>query len=396
MEHLFNALGRFAVRYRFLVVAAWIAIVAACVVALPSLASVTPDTTVASILPANAPSAQAARLATPFQNARFAAATLVAARSDGPLTTADQAAMDRLEAQVRALPHVRSVLDLAVSPDGAARQAVIQADVPQNGTGTAPALVGSIRQLFGRMAAPAGLAFHLTGPLASTVDGIHALQASQNATEQLTYLLILVLLLLGFRAVLAPVLTLIPAALVLLLAGPVIAVAATHLGVRVSETTPFVLIVLILGAGTDYGLFLTARVREELRRGLTPRDAVVRAMQTVGETITFSALTVIAALCALAFAQFGVYQSLGPALAIGTALMLLAGGRCALLPAQGCEPRGVSPRGARCATRGERVAPRGGSACPQRSAAPRGVTLARSDAPRARGAEPHCARPLQC
>jgi putative drug exporter of the RND superfamily len=101
--------------------------------------------------------------------------------------------------------------------------------------------------------------------------------------------------------------------------------------VRVSVTTPFVLIVLLLGAGTDYGLFLTARVREELRRGLAPREAVVRGMQSVGETITFSALTDIATLCALAIARFGVYQSLGPALAIGIALMLLAG--LTLLPA---------------------------------------------------------------
>jgi putative drug exporter of the RND superfamily len=216
MERVFNALGRFAVRYRYVVVIAWILITAACLRTLPSLASVTPDTTVASVLPANEPSAQAARLAAPFQNTRFAVATLVAVRGDGPLTTTDQAAMDRLEAQVRTLPQVRSVVDLAVSPDSAARQALIQASVPQDGTGAAPALVGAIRQVFGRVDAPAGLAFHLTGPLAMTVDSIYALQASQNATEQLTYLLIVVVLLVGFRAVLAPLLTLIPAALVLL------------------------------------------------------------------------------------------------------------------------------------------------------------------------------------
>jgi RND superfamily putative drug exporter len=331
MEPVFNALGKFAVRYRFIVVAAWIAIAAVCIIALPSLASVTPATTTTSLLPANALSAQAAQLAAPFENTRFAVAILVATRSDGPLTTVDQTAIGRLEARVSGLPHVHSVRDLAVSPDGAARQAVIQADVPQDGSGSAPALVASIRHQFGAVDAPASLTFHLTGPIASTVDGIHALQASQNATEQFTYLVILVLLVVGFRAVLAPVLTLIPAALALALAGPVIAVAATRLGVRVSETTPFVLIVLILGAGTDYGLFLTARVREELRRGLAPREAVVNAMRSVGETITFSALTVIAALCTLAVAQFGVYQSLGPALAIGIALMLLAG--LTLLPA---------------------------------------------------------------
>ena len=48
-------------------------------------------------------------------------------------------------------------------------------------------------------------------------------------------------------------------------------------------------------------------------------------------SITFSALTVMAALMSLVVAQFGLYQSLGPALAIGIGLMLLAG--LTLLPA---------------------------------------------------------------
>ena len=88
---------------------------------------------------------------------------------------------------------------------------------------------------------------------------------------------------------------------------------------------------LILGAGTDYGVFLVFRVREELRRGLTPHEAVIRSVSRVGESITFSAFTVIAALVSLVLAEFAFYQSLGPALAIGIALMLLAG--LTLLPA---------------------------------------------------------------
>jgi len=91
------------------------------------------------------------------------------------------------------------------------------------------------------------------------------------------------------------------------------------------------LVVLVLGAGTDYGLFLVFRTREELRRGLEPRDAVRRAVTTVGESIAFSALIVIAALMSLTIAQFGFYQSLGPPLAIGIALMIVAG--LTLLPA---------------------------------------------------------------
>ncbi len=148
--------------------------------------------------------------------------------------------------------------------------------------------------------------------------------------QQFSLLFIIALLLIAFRALLAPLITLLPAALVLALASPVIA-GATHLGVQVSAITQFILIVLVLGAGTDYGLFLVFRVREELRGGLEPKDAVRRAVATVGESITFSALIVMAALMSLIIAQFSFYQALGPALAIGIALMLIAG--LTLLPA---------------------------------------------------------------
>jgi RND superfamily putative drug exporter len=331
MDRLFGVVGRFAVRYRYLIVVGWLTLTVGSVLAFPSLASLTTDTTPTSFLPPTAPSAQAAQLASPFQNTRYAAAALVAVRAEGPLGEADQVAMDRLEARVSELPHIHAVQDVATAPDGAARQALIEADVPQDGSGAAAHLVAAIRAQFGAVVAPAGLSFHLTGPLATTVDSIAALQSSQNATERITYLLIILLLLLGFRALLAPLLTLLPSALVLALSSPAIAAAVTHLGMRASVTTQFVLIVLVLGAGADYGLFLTFRVREELRRGRDSHDAVVRAMQTVGEPIVFSALTVIAALCTLGLAQLRFYQSLGPVLAIGIALMLLAG--LTLLPA---------------------------------------------------------------
>src|SRR5262249_60130228 len=59
--------------------------------------------------------------------------------------------------------------------------------------------------------------------------------------------------------------------------------------------------------------------------GRTPHEAVTAALSRVGESITFSAATVIAALLTLSLATFGLYSSLGAPLAIAIALMLLAG-----------------------------------------------------------------------
>jgi RND superfamily putative drug exporter len=328
MTPFFSGLGRFAVRFRGPIVVAWIVVVVVCIHILPSLASVSKDTN-SAFLPATAPSSKAAQLASPFQKSSLAAATLVASSSSGPLSDAQQLAMTRFEERLRTLPLVRSVRDLGTSPNSEARQALIEAAVPAFGGGDGPELVDSIRSEFKAASVP-GLSFYLTGDLPTIIDSQTSSKHSQSLTQLFSLVFIITLLLIAFRALLAPLITLLPAALVLALAGPVIA-EATHIGVQVSVITQVLLIVLLLGAGTDYGLFLVFRVREELRRGLEPHAAVVKAVSTVGESITFSALTVIVALLSLILAQFGLYQSLGPALAIGIGLMLLAG--LTLLPA---------------------------------------------------------------
>ena len=134
------------------------------------------------------------------------------------------------------------------------------------------------------------------------------------------------------------------------------------------------LIVLVLGAGTDYGLFLVFRVRENLRGGAEPKDAVRSAVTRVGETITFSALTVIAALLSLLAATFQIYSQLGIPLAIGIGTMLLAGltllpallavfGRAAFWPSKVRAGTGKAGAWGRIAARVVR-----GPLCPSRSA----------------------------
>ncbi|MCU1367901.1 MAG: putative rane protein, partial [Ilumatobacteraceae bacterium] len=54
-----------------------------------------------------------------------------------------------------------------------------------------------------------------------------------------------------------------------------------------------------LGLANDYSLFIVNRYREELARGLTPHDAVVRTVETAGRTVAFSSFVVAASLSAL-------------------------------------------------------------------------------------------------
>ncbi len=54
-----------------------------------------------------------------------------------------------------------------------------------------------------------------------------------------------------------------------------------------------------LGLAIDYSLFIVSRYREELRKGRSNEDAIVKTLTTAGKTVLFSALTVAAALAAL-------------------------------------------------------------------------------------------------
>ena len=254
---------------------------------------------------------------------------MVASRSDGTLSATDDATIAQVEEVIRGLAGVVTVIDQGVSSDGQARKALVVTTSNGGNTGN-PDLVKAIRTSFVAAQPPLGLSFRSD----RTAGAGHrcGASASQTGTNIRVFivLFVIVLLFVVYRSVLAPLVTLLPAVLSLVLAGPLIAVAGQG-GLPVSVATQTLLPVLLLGAGTDYGLFLVYRVREEIRRGSAPRDALVIAMGRVGRSIAYSAVTVMAALACLLLASFSLYRGLGPSLALGVAVMLAAA--LTLLPA---------------------------------------------------------------
>jgi RND superfamily putative drug exporter len=317
---MFEAIARFSVRFRWFIIVFWIAAVPVLTAHLPNINNVSTNDN-SGFLPKNSPSNQAVNLEGSFQPKGTAnTSTIVAVRASGPLTASDTQTINRIAAAVKRVSGVSSVQNQGESADGKALQ--LRVGISGAGFGQqAITIVNNIRAQLHRDV-PAGLQLHLTGQFAQSVDASTASNHGRDNTELYTVIFIIVLLLLVFRSVLAPLVTLVPAGLALAVAQPVIA-ESTKIGVQVSFITQILLIVLLLGAGTDYGLFLVFRVREELRRGSEPKEAVVKALAKVGQSITFSAATVAAALLSLLLASFGLYKGLGPALAIGLGIMLL-------------------------------------------------------------------------
>ena len=326
---IFGGIGAFAVKFRWVVIAVWLIAAFAVPRFLPSLNSVTQGNN-SAFLPASAPSEQAAVLAAPFGATNLVPVQVVAATSQGTLNTADTAWLATLQHDLASVRTVVSVRDLGRSADQQAEQLQVLSDVNQASQPDQTTLVDNLRAQIARAAPPGGLQVHLAGQIAINVDQQAKSGNTGNQVEGVSVIFILILLLLIFRSLLAPLITLIPAFFAVAIAGPLVGEAA-HAGLKVSVIAQLLLIVLVLGAGTDYGLFLVFRVRENLREGADTKDAVRTAVTRVGETITFSALTVIAALLSLLVATFQIYSELGIPLAIGIGTMLLAG--LTLLPA---------------------------------------------------------------
>lgn len=176
-----------------------------------------------------------------------------------------------------------------------------------------------------------GLDSYVTGPGGIAADLEQVAEDAGRTLLIATLGLVLLLLLVVYRA---PILALLP----LLAVGTayLIAIGLTYLLIEAGAITvnvegTMLLLVLIFGAGTDYSLLLIHRYREELDRGLRPKVALSTALVESVRAIAASAGTVIAAMLVLLLADLESTHWLGPVLAIGIAVMLVAA--LTLLPA---------------------------------------------------------------
>jgi RND superfamily putative drug exporter len=358
VDAIYGAIGRFSVRFRWLVLLVWILGAIAASTQLPSLSSVTQGNN-QKFLPANAPSSQAADLAAPFGTSGLEPVPVVAATTNGgKLTPADLAALTSLEHRLLSVPGIKKVIDDGQSTDGQAEQILALAGIAGSGNPSyAKNLVDGLRSEIAAANLPSTLQVHVTGDFAVQVDQQKASGNTGGKVQSLSILFVVLLLVLIFRSFSLAITTVLPAALSVSIAGPLVAEAAAH-GLQVSPIAQLLLIVLVIGAGTDYGLFLVFRVREELRaqrhetsgdnfpgRGRlggslvadlvhprpAARDAIVRSVTRVGESISASAATVIAATLTLLLASFSFYSDLAWPFAIAVGVILVAG--LTLLPA---------------------------------------------------------------
>ncbi|GAA2509356.1 MMPL family transporter [Winogradskya humida] len=151
----------------------------------------------------------------------------------------------------------------------------------------------------------------------------------QGAGEAIGFLVAAVVLVITFGSLVAAGLPLLTAILGVAAAMAGIQIATGFVGL--SSTTPTLALMLGLAVAIDYALFIVSRYRHELTEGRTGIEAAGRATGTAGSAVTFAGLTVVIALAALTVANVPFLTQMGLAAAGAVVIAVLIA--LTLLPA---------------------------------------------------------------
>ncbi|MGV9314568.1 MMPL family transporter [Streptomyces sp. NPDC003691] len=267
-------------------------------------------------------------------------AQVVVTPLDGGATFFDQGsartALTRLQAEVKRLPHVLGTSDPAgavgagrdtavrdglVSADG--RIAVVRVQYPDQSRLSAEdldALVG----LGDRLRDELPLRIEMGGNLFFAFSG-----ANGGVSELIGLLAAAAILFLAFGSLVAAAL---PIGMAVF--GLAIGVATMTVLAGVMDVPAFAPVLgsmVGLGVGIDYALFVLARHREYLARGLEPREAAGRAVATAGRPVVFAGGVVVVSILGLAVANVPFMVVGGLAVSIVVLIMVIAS--VTLLPA---------------------------------------------------------------
>jgi putative drug exporter of the RND superfamily len=318
------ALARFTVRHKALVIGAWMAVAMLLALLFPQLETVVRQQSV-ELIPHDVASFQTVdRMSAAFGEQGSKTMLFVAMEDPGGLTAPTRQRYDELVKRLRSdTHHVRLVQDLladkvtagqAVSKDGHAWFLPVGV-AGTLGDPTAAESSQAVSRTAAEVFAGSSTTVRVTGPPATYSDAMTAGERDLLLISIATAGLIGLILLVVYRSVFTALLPLLVIAVSLGVGRGVLS-GLGQLGMPVSQITVAFMTVILLGAGTDYTVFLISRYHEQRRDQVPADEAVAHATASIGRVILASAATVALAFLAMLFARLSVFSGLGPACAI--------------------------------------------------------------------------------
>ncbi|MER6412839.1 MMPL family transporter [Streptomyces humidus] len=310
-------LGRFSFRRRRLVLALWIAVLAALGI---GMFSVSAHTSSSFAVPGTQSQKAQDLLKKQFPQASAGGATarVVFEAPEGQKLTsgAHRSEVESLVGELKRASQVANVVDPytggTVSRDGTIAFAqvtykVTDSDVTDRAREDVKKVAEEGRE--------AGLVVSMGG--SAMREGIH-----QGVGEVIGILVAAVVLAITFGSLIAAGLPLLTAVAGVITAISSITIASAF--IDLSTQTSTLALMLGLAVAIDYALFIVSRYRDELGQGRDPEEAAGRALGTAGSAVVFAGLTVVIALAGLSVIGIKLLTDLGlgGAFAIVVAVLL--------------------------------------------------------------------------
>ena len=327
-----GALARFTVRHKALVIGAWVGLAVVLALLFPQLETVVQKQSV-QLIPRDVASFQTLdRMSEAFGEQGSKTMLFVAMEDPAGLTPSARTQYTDLVSRLRAdTTHVLLVQDLLADPV-TATQALSQDGkawyLPVGVAGTlgdpaAAESVTAVRAIAADAFAGSSTTVRVTGPPSTFSDQIAEAEHDLLFISIATAGLIALILLIVYRSVFTALLPLLVIGISLAVGRGVLSVLG-ELGMPVSQFTVAFMTAILLGAGTDYTVFLISRYHEQRRAQVAPDQAVEHATASIGRVILASAATVALAFAAMVFANLSVFAGMGPACAVAVLVGFVA------------------------------------------------------------------------
>ncbi|WP_327139163.1 MMPL/RND family transporter [Nocardia sp. NBC_01327] len=327
-----DKLGALVRRFRYVVVAIWLLSAGILNLAVPQLESTVFDNSTPMIPQDTPASRMLIEMGKQFGESSSSGIAYLMLTGAEPLDATDRAYCDKIVAALTAdHEHVDSVMDLWASP--ATAGSVVSADkksvytqirlVGDTGTTQATRSIAAVRAAVAAVPRPPGLQADITGPgptFADELDGIHHALA---IITLMTVVLISLLLMATYRSLSTVFVALLTIGLALATARPVVSLFGAH-GLPTSIFSVALLSAMILGASTDYAIFLISRYHEGRREALSPLEAYRGAYRRITPIILASGLIVVLTCATMTFTRIGVFRTIGIPCAIGVLITVAA------------------------------------------------------------------------
>src|SRR5271165_3632802 len=311
----------------------WLALAAITNIAVPQLEVVGKTHNVALNSP-DAPSLKAIkRIGQAFHEFDTDSSAMVVLEGDKPLGADAHKFYDemirKLEQDKKHVEHVQDfwgdTLTAAGSQSSDGKAAYVQVFLAGNqGSATANASVGAVRDIVDHTQPPPGVKAYVTGAAPLISDQFDVGSKGTAKVTAITIGVVALMLFFVYRSVLTTLLVLATVLIEMSAARGIVAFLGNAGVIGLSTYATNLLTLLVIAAGTDYAIFFVGRYQEARHDGQDRETAYYTMYRGTAHVVLGSGLTVASAVACLSFTRLPYFQSLGVPAALGILVALAA------------------------------------------------------------------------